>query len=125
MFRARNAHILCMSQVFLALNTKVLFCEETSNQRRSATLFKAIKPPNDALTFKNQDGDILCIQYDTRTKNPRWVMEHLHQDLVRSQVGEGTPIKRPHFYTESRIRDNSFKVIYILICVKTTEFMLE
>ena len=68
-------------------------------------LFTRIRPSKDVYDITSSDVDMLHVRYDSHTRNPRWVMEHLHRNDMPAEA-----TKRPLFYPENKIDHEIFRV---------------
>jgi hypothetical protein len=66
-------------------------------------------PSKEAYDIFSRDGDQLHIKFDSRTRNPRWVTERLSRQRV-SNEDTNMITKRPSFYSERKIDQDSFRV---------------
>ena len=79
-------------------------CQEQKDDISYSSLY----PSKDKFFVRDQHNTRLSILYDSRTRNPRWVMEHLSSNSANKVVADR---KKSKFFVESAIDVEAFRVM--------------
>ena len=92
-----------------------IIINNNNNQKNSSDFMTLFNPSKDI--YKIKKGSNLTLYFDCKTRNPRYVIEHLQSKDISLASSPGN--KRPHFYIENII-DSDFMVQFVTNALRTS-----